>query len=388
MLMIEKRICFGFFNWSRIGISLVLLFLIAPSTLFAQSMVDTHATQLTKKVYASLFEIQKKGVVFGHQDDLAYGVGWKYIDGNSDIKLITGEYPGIYGWDIAHIETNSSTNIDQVPFDKMKQYIVEGFHRGGLITISWHAPNPLTGGNAWDTTHGTVTSILPNGQKHQLYLQWLDRAAAFLESLKTTEGKQIPILFRPFHELTGNWFWWCKNTCTPEEFKALWKFTVSYLRDKKQLHHLIYVYNTADFKSQSEFLERYPGDEWVDVLSFDRYQFEGTNGIAVFNKVMNDQLTIMNQVAILKNKPAALAETGYEAIPDPAWWTGTLFPLLRKYPLAFVLVWRNHGFMPSTGKMHHYAPYPGHLSAEDFQKMFSFPELFFERRLRELKIYE
>jgi hypothetical protein len=386
--MVWNNFWFRFLNNSRISILLVLLFLVAPVSVFAQIMVDARATPLTKKAYASLFEIQKRGVVFGHQDDLAYGVGWKYIDGNSDIKLITGEYPGIYGWDIAHIEKKSTTNIDKVPFDKIKRYIVEGFDRGGLITISWHAPNPLTGGDAWDTTHGTVASILPNGQKHQQYIQWLDRVTAFLQALKTKEGIQIPILFRPFHELTGNWFWWCKNSCSPDEFKQLWRFTVSYLRDKRQLHHLIYVYNTADFGSSTEFLERYPGDEWVDVLSFDRYQFEGKNGTALFNEVMTNQLTILNQVAIQKNKPVALAETGYEAIPDPTWWTTTLYPLLKKYPLAFVLVWRNHGFMPSTGKMHHYAPYPGHLSEADFKKFHSFPEIFFETKIRELKIYE
>jgi len=386
--MVWNNFWFRFLNNSRISILLVLLFLVAPVSVFAQIMVDASATPLTKKAYASLFEIQKRGVVFGHQDDLAYGVGWKYIDGNSDIKLITGEYPGIYGWDIAHIEKKSTTNIDKVPFDKIKRYIVEGFDRGGLITISWHAPNPLTGGDAWDTTHGTVASILPNGQKHQQYIQWLDRVTAFLQALKTKEGIQIPILFRPFHELTGNWFWWCKNSCSPDEFKQLWRFTVSYLRDKRQLHHLIYVYNTADFGSSTDFLERYPGDEWVDVLSFDRYQFEGKNGTALFNEVMTNQLTILNQVAIQKNKPVALAETGYEAIPDPTWWTTTLYPLLKKYPLAFVLVWRNHGFMPSTGKMHHYAPYPGHLSEADFKKFHSFPEIFFETKIRELKIYE
>ena len=386
--MVWNNFWFRFLNNSRISILLVLLFLVAPVSVFAQIMVDASATPLTKKAYASLFEIQKRGVVFGHQDDLAYGVGWKYIDGNSDIKLITGEYPGIYGWDIAHIEKKSTPNIDKVPFDKIKRYIVEGFDRGGLITISWHAPNPLTGGDAWDTTHGTVASILPNGQKHQQYIQWLDRVTAFLQALKTKEGIQIPILFRPFHELTGNWFWWCKNSCSPDEFKQLWRFTVSYLRDKRQLHHLIYVYNTADFGSSTEFLERYPGDEWVDVLSFDRYQFEGKNGTALFNEVMTNQLTILNQVAIQKNKPVALAETGYEAIPDPTWWTTTLYPLLKKYPLAFVLVWRNHGFMPSTGKMHHYAPYPGHLSEADFKKFHSFPEIFFETKIRELKIYE
>ena len=75
--MVWNNFWFRFLNNSRISILLVLLFLVAPVSVFAQIMVDASATPLTKKAYASLFEIQKRGVVFGHQDDLAYGVGWK-----------------------------------------------------------------------------------------------------------------------------------------------------------------------------------------------------------------------------------------------------------------------------------------------------------------------
>ncbi len=375
-----------FLNFSRVSILLVLFFFTLPPVVLAQRLVDTSATMQTKKMYKALFAIQKKGVVFGHQDDLAYGVGWKYINGQSDIKSVTGEYPGLYGWDIANIESDSVYNIDGVPFHKMRDYIIEGYNRGGLITISWHAPNPLTGGNAWDTTHGTVAAILPGGQKHQQYLGWLDRVASFLYSLKTKEGVYIPILFRPFHELTGNWFWWCKNTSTAEEFKQLWQFTLAYLRDKKNLHHLVYVYNTADYNSDSEFLERYPGDEWADLLSFDRYQFEYSD--STFNKILLAQLSILNRLATIKNKPAALAETGFEGIPSSTWWTKTLYPLLKKYPLSYVLVWRNHGYMPSIQRMHYYAPYPGQISAPDFKKFNTLSDIFFESGLRQFKIYK
>jgi beta-mannanase len=84
--------------------------------------------------------------------------------------------------------------------------------------------------------------------------------------MKDKYGNPIPVLFRPFHELTGNWFWWCKNVCTPDEFKALWRFTVSYLREQKR-----YVYNTAGFANESDFMASYPGDDMVDVVSFDQY---------------------------------------------------------------------------------------------------------------------
>lgn len=375
-------------NFSRVSFTLILLFFFFSISLSAQKLVDASATPSTNRLYKALFNIQKKGVVFGHQDDMAYGVGWKYVKGQSDIKSVVGEYPGLYGWDIAYIESDSVYNIDGVPFQKMRQFIVEGYNRGGLITVSWHAPNPFTGGSAWDTTKGTVASILPGGAKHQLYINWLNSVSSFLQSLQTKDGQLIPVLFRPFHELTGNWFWWCKNVSTPAEFIQLWQFTVSYLRDIKQLHHLIYVYNTADFNSDKEFLERYPGDEWVDVLSFDRYQFDGPDAAAAFKQVVTNQLSILSLQATLKNKPAAIAETGFEAIPDSFWWTQTLYPLLKKHTLSYVLVWRNHGYMPATNKMHYYAPYPNQRSAIDFKKFSLFPDIFFEKGVRSFNVYQ
>ena len=156
---------------------------------------------------------------------------------------------------------------------------------------------------------------------------------------------------------------------------------------KKQLHHLIYVYNTADFDSEQSFLERYPGDEWVDVMSFDRYQYAGPNSKKDFLAVMQAQLDLLGRMGAKQKKPIALAETGYETIPDSSWWTGTLYPLIRRVPLSFVLVWRNHGFMASANKYHYYAPYPGHASNPDFIRFFKRPDVLFERALAGLKIY-
>ena len=140
----------------------------------------------------------------------------------------------------------------------MKELIRQGHERGGVITISWHLNNPLTGKSAWDPEPGTVGSILPGGLKHDLYKSWLDKVAIFLNDLKDKNDQLIPVIFRPFHELNGNWFWWGGKHCTPEEFKRLWIFTVSYLRDEKQLHHLLYAYNTDRFSSEEEYLEKYP----------------------------------------------------------------------------------------------------------------------------------
>jgi mannan endo-1,4-beta-mannosidase len=370
----------------------IVLLNVSISTIFnthltAQKCSDTNATAITKKLYANLFNLKNKYTIFGHQDDLAYGVGWKYENKRSDIHSLVNDYPGLYGWDIAHIELDSANNIDGVPFNLMKQFIKQAYQRGGVITISWHARNPLTENSAWDTTYGSVQSILPGNIHHKKYTIWLDKVAAFLNDLKLQDGTPIPILFRPFHELTGNWFWWCKNASTASDFIKLWHFTIQYLQ-QKNVHHLLYVYNTADFSSPSDFLNRYPGDDVVDIVSFDRYQFAGKNSREEFIKIMKSQIGILKNVAASKQKIAAIAETGYEAIPDKTWWTKTLLPLIQNNQLSYVLVWRNEGYMPSLNKMHFYAPYPKQISASDFKVFYKDPSLLFQQNLRLKNIYQ
>lgn len=352
------------------------------------SLSDKNATPETENLYQNLILLQEKGFLFGHQDDLAYGVKWRYEEGRSDIKDVTGDYPALYGWDLGGIEHQKYNNIDGVPFKKMKNWIKEIYDRGGVSTISWHMDNPLTMKNSWDTTPGSLRSILPNGEKHQLYLSWLDEAAQFLGNLKGSDGKKIPILYRPFHELTGNWFWWCKNNASAQEFKEIWRFTIHYLRETKKLNNLIIVYNTADFKSKEEFLEYYPGDDVVDVLSFDKYQYTNPVTDSSFITEVQNQLKIMNEVAVEHQKPMAIAETGYEQIPYENWWTKTLTEAIGNYKISFVLLWRNHGWQEQEKKMHYYAPYKGQLSEKDFREFYNSPKTFFQKDITQENIYK
>ena len=212
----------------------------------AMTLCDKNATTQTKALYKNLKTLSAKGYLFGHQDDLAYGVNWRYEKKRSDVKEVCGDYPALYGWDLGGIEKDGGDkNLDGVPFDKMRQFIKDGYKRGAAISLTWHLNNPLTGGTAWDAKGGTVTSILPYGKKHELYKSWLNKVAAFILSLKGSKQELIPILFRPYHEFTGSWFWWGKNHCTPDEYKMLWKFTQTYLTEIKKCHNLIYVYNTG-----------------------------------------------------------------------------------------------------------------------------------------------
>lgn len=350
---------------------------------------DKNATAETINLYNNLKKLSEKGFMFGHQDDLAYGVNWKYESGRSDVKDVSGDYPAVYGWELGGLEAGQDKNLDGVPFKKMRQFIKEGYERGGVIAISWHTRSPFGAEKgAWDTTHGSVTSILPGGSNHALFKSWLDDVAKFLLSLKGSKGEAIPVLFRPFHELTGNWFWWCRNACTPEEYKVMWRFMQYYLREEKKVHNLLYVYNTSgDFKTKEEFLERYPGDDVTDMVSFDAYQYDDPLKSDWFVKNTNNLLGIISAVAAEKNKLCALAETGYETIPYAEWWTETLLKAIGQHKISYVLIWRNHGYNEWMKKMHYYAPHKGHGSAADFIKFYEQSNTLFEKDIANEKLY-
>ena len=353
------------------------------------SLSDKKSTTETKILYKNLTDLSKKSILFGHQDDLAYGVNWKYEAGRSDVKEVTGDYPGVYGWDLGGLEKKSDKNIDGIPFDKMRQYIKEGHSRGGIITLSWHFDNPLTGKNAWDITPKSLASALPGGESHEKFKSWLDEGVKFILTLKDKNGKPIPILYRPYHELTGTWFWWCQNNASPEEFKTLWKYTVDYLK-KKGVHNLIYVYNTSDFKTKEDFLKYYPGNDYADILSFDTYQYEDPTVSQSFEQNVNRQFSIIDEVAKENSKLTAFAETGYEQIPYNKWWTETLLKAIGKYKISFVVAWRNHGYNEymNPPKMHYYVPYKGHPNEQDFIDFYNLKETLFQSEVTKEKLYK
>lgn len=342
-------------------------------------LVDAKATKETQALFANLRQMAGKGLMFGHQETMAYGVNWQGDKDRSDIKDVTGSFPAVYGWDVSGIGTKS-VNIDGVSFDAMVKWSQEAFKRGGVFTFSWHMDNPASGGNAWDTTKSNVAvaSILPNGNKHDFYKKNLDAVAEYFNKFKVG-NKYVPLIFRPFHEHTGKWFWWGDPNCTPDEFKALWKFTVEYLRDVKGLHHLLYSYSTDKFRDKDHYMKFYPGDAYVDIFALDDYCRMPPESADAEWKGMTERLRMMVELAEERNKPAAFSETGHESVPIPNWWTEVLLKKIEADPIAsritWVLVWRN------ANKKHHYAPYLGHPSAEDFKKFKSSEYVLFEDEL-------
>ncbi|MDA3817033.1 MAG: glycosyl hydrolase [Prolixibacteraceae bacterium] len=325
---------------------------------------DQDITPAAEALYNKLISLKEKGIMIGHQDALVYGHSWRN-GGEPDIKAVTGYYPAVFGWELGDIELGKSYTLDSVTTDEIINGIKWVHKNGGINTISWHANNPLTAGNSWDTSSKeVVSSILPGGVKHKEYKRMLDNMANFFHQLTDDNGELIPVIFRPFHEHTGSWFWWGYDLCNTSDYKKLWRFTVSYLKGR-DLHNILYTYSSASkISSREEYLERYPGDDIIDIIGFDEYQggIEGKEGY--INSVKNG-MDIIVPIAEERKKIVILAETGMGGLPDAKWWTKTLWQAVKDYPISYVLFWRNAHDQPE----HFFAPYPGQKSADDFKTL-------------------
>ncbi len=351
--------------------------------------VDPRATPETRALFVNLRRLAGKAVLFGHQDDLAYGVQWFGEPGRSDVKETAGSYPAVYGWDAGGLEADQGVNLDAVAFARQRGWIAEGYRRGGVVTLSWHMRNPVSGGNAWDTT-AAVPAILPGGAQHERYMLWLDRFADYVMSLRAPDRAGgvrevlVPVIFRPFHETSGRWFWWGARHATADDYRRLWRFTVEYLRDRRGVHNLLWAYSTDVFDSKEAYLGRYPGDAYVDVLGFDDYQSVRAPATRdLFARRLRDVV----ELAETRGKIPALTETGVEGVPDSVWWTGTLLAGLKSDSvtrrIAWVLVWRNASF-EREHRHHFFAPYPGHASAADFVRFTEDPLVMLENEVPDM----
>lgn len=344
-------------------------------TLCSQNSVDKSATQETKNLYTYLKSNSAKGFLFGHQDALSYGMGWKYdsLYRRGDVKEVCGDHPAVFGWDLGHIETSKVDNLDSVKFDHIRKNVQYAYALGAINTISWHSNNPVTGGNSWDTTRA-VTHILPGGHHHELYRAYLNNVGSFLKSLVDDKGKAIPIIFRPYHEHNGSWFWWGEKSCTSAEYIALWRYTVSYMRDTLHIHHLLYAYSPNLYASEAEYLNKYPGDAWVDILGLDIYDLPEYN--INYLEELPKNIEILARLGKKKSKVYALTETGFNKVPKNNWWTGSLLKNVEKSGIAWALVWRNY----NEGQF--FAPYLGHASASDFITFYKSPKTYFGKDLK------
>lgn len=299
-------------------------------------------------------------IMFGQQNCGHIGVSINAADGTeSDCKNLTGSHPAIVG-----VDTLSFLGYEGKMNDLVT--VVKNMHRQGLIvTLSSHMPNFTLGGDEFYDYSPNYTDgdcgrrILPGGDLNDKYKRFLDLIAEFASICIDVEGEKIPMIFRPFHECNGDWFWWGKSFMTDEEFKELFRYTIDYLMDDKGVDNLAVCYSPNGFiGSEDEYLSRYPGDEYVDIMGLDLYNDKPHKGDGFFQK-LSSSLNVVYDIALEKNKITALTEIGYRSLETengyfeglapidntvPDWFTQLLNAVISTESgrrLAYMATWAN-----------------------------------------------
>lgn len=353
---------------------------VAATIIPAGALSDAQATLETKSLFYNLMAVSKAHTLFGHQHATQYGHGWSGDPDRSDVKSVTGSHPAVIGVDFSGF-TGRSPEAAQREKDSVRKTVVDTYNRGGVTTVAWHFSNPVSGGGFYwkdSVSLPAVSYIIPGGKAHEQYKEILRGIADWANNTKGADGKIVPMIFRPFHEFDGGWFWWGAPHCTREEFISLWRFTVTYLRDSLAVHSFLYAFSPDNkFNTEAEYLARYPGDSYVDLLGVDNYGGMGRDGYKL--DAATQKLKIVSGYALKAHKLAAFTETGLESLTNPSWWNDVLLKVMQSgdLQLCYVLVWRND----KTSPTHYYAPFPGHSSVPDFIKFYADPYTLFERDL-------
>lgn len=327
------------------------------------SFADANLNQEARDLYEQLADLTERGIAFGQQEPFGTGNDFPVTNPlEQDFFEVTGNHPAIAGFDLELIGIQPDSNSPNSSFldefiDRFTQKVVQAHENGSIITMSWHMVSPNDFGQGGDGTFNNVVSqMLEGGIFRDTYINRLERAARLFNNLVDSQGNPIPVLFRPWHEMNGDFFFWGEEFRTTEEFVRLWQDTVRILSEDLNVHNLLYVYAPNWLSSSSEYLRNYPGDAYVDLLGIDVYDFREGNFLSRALRNLN----IVAEIAAEKNMLFALTETGLENVVQNDWWTQNLYRAIRSSSISYAMIWRN-----DTTTFFH-APFLGHPSEEDF----------------------
>jgi mannan endo-1,4-beta-mannosidase len=355
-------------------------------------MVDADATPETRSLFASLRDLDGRGVLFGHQEDLYFGESFEEQDGwSSDVLTATGDHPAVIGFDT--LETAGMPLAErQEKALVLAENIRQAHDVGAVSTVSLHMENLVTGGDFYDTTGDPLRAVLPGGDHHEALVAYLDRFATTAHHAVDAEGRPIPVVFRPWHENAGSWFWWGASFGSPGEYAELFRFTVEYLRDVKGVHNLLYAFSPGGGfgGDRASYLRTYPGDDFVDVLGYDTY--DGSGASSTFLQGLAADLGMLGDLAQERGKISALTEYGITGGVKPdgenastTWYTEVLDAITADPSAArtaYMLTWANYGgdtapYTPVDGEMlpdfQAFAADPATLLADDVSGEYDLP---------------
>lgn len=253
---------------------------------------DPDATPETKALMKYLKSVYGEHTISGQQEIYGGGHNNNYEWENEFIEELTGKVPAIRGVDFMNY--NPLYGWDDGTTERCIEWVKE---RNGILTASWHINIPIDFDNYeigdtldWkDCTYKNYQSsgstfntanVLEEGTKEREYFELAMEDLA--EQLKKLQDENVPIILRPLHEAQGNegnygdgtsWFWWGDRGA--EVYKELWKLLYTTLTEKYELHNIIWEFNSYDYSNSQTW---YPGDEYVDIVAYDKYNVEYNRG--------------------------------------------------------------------------------------------------------------
>jgi mannan endo-1,4-beta-mannosidase len=196
------------------------------------------------------------------------------------------------------------------------------------VEVNVHLPDPTRfGGGGLRDKDVDIAGLLKDGTPANIaWLTELDQVAAGLRQL---DDAGVVVLWRPFHEMSGGWFWWGGKA--PADFVALWRHMFGYFTKVKGLHNLVWIYSPNMGGRAGDY---YPGDDYADMVGLDAY----TDDI--------DADHIKGFGALLKTlKPAGFGEYGpHGSSHPPGTYDYTRFAagLAANFPQAvFFMSWND-----------------------------------------------
>ncbi|HNZ99662.1 glycosyl hydrolase [Ruminococcus sp.] len=244
---------------------------------------NPKASAQTQSLYSFLCDTYGKNVISGQQESTWMGSEGYEFD---IIKNASGRYPALRGLDYMGDD-----------FAGCNRRAKKWYEKGGIVTICWHCGSDFSGSHteAMNTDLNWSTALTEGTAEYNKLIAGMDKGAKALKELKDAG---IPVVWRPFHEFDGKWFWWGKGGA--ENFKKLWRIMYDRYTNYWGLDNLIWSLGYCGDVNAGW----YPGDEYVDIIDSDTY-VNHTGSLA----------PMYNKTAQVANKPVCLHENG--PIPDP-----------------------------------------------------------------------
>ncbi len=177
----------------------------------------------------------------------------------TEIHEKTGHWPALIGLDYADFDKGGleTKTVNRVAIEYARQ--------GGLVSISAHLYNPANpkGGGLRDRGADLKQMLTPGNATHDRWMKELDIIAA---GLKELQEAVVVVLWRPFHEMNGGWFWW--GAKEPTTFIRVWRQMFDYFTKTKGLNNLLWVYSPNHGDKTADY---YAGDHYVDIVGLDAY---------------------------------------------------------------------------------------------------------------------